>query len=281
MNAPSRASALENFRSDEGSLRTAWGTLIALVLHGTFLIFGMLSTAEAGKFAQSVLDHVKNRWALTYEIDEPPPLPEEKPEPEPPPPPEPTKPEPDVTPRPASSEAPPPPVAAEAAQVITQEPDPSAPLDLTAEGFVTGTAESYAGGYTTSKGSSKVAVSQKPSTVGLPGGTRPAASVAAPAVDLSKPATWATGDIMQRCGFPPEADAAQVDFARVVLTVSVSASGSITGVSILSETPAGLGFGTRAKSCANRTTFLPARDRLGKPIAGVAGPIKVNFTRAR
>ncbi len=277
MNDSLPALAPTDFTTDTGSGRVAWGTLGALALHGVIFAYAITSTSEVGGFARSVLEHVRSRWTLTYEMKE---------LPAPPPPPVAEKPEPpqpeEKAPTPAKAPlAEPPPAAAEAAQVLAAEPDPSAPLDLTGQGFITGSAESYAGGYTSAKGTAKTAVNRKPAVVGVPGGTGKVTSPNPPAGDLSKPATWASGDILRQCGFPAEADAAQVDFARVVLTVSVSEGGATQAVSILSETPSGLGFGSRARSCANRTVFLPGKDRTGKPIASTAGPITVNFTRAR
>ena len=277
VNDPQPALAPTVFTSETDRGRVAWGTLTALGLHGLIFAYAISTTTEVGGFARSVLEHARSRWTLTYEMNElpapPPPPVTEKPEP--------TQPE-EKAPTPAKAPLEePPPAAAEAAQVLAAEPDPSAPLDLTGQGFITGNAESYAGGYTTAKGTAKTAVSRKPAAAGVPGGIGNGASPKAAAEDLSKPATWASGDILRRCGFPPEADAAQVDFARVVLTVSVSENGAARAVSILSETPSGLGFGGRAKSCANRTVFLPGRDRNGKPVASTAGPITVNFTRAR
>lgn len=277
MNNSPPALAPTVFTSETDRGRVAWGTLTALALHGAFFAITITTTTEVGSFARSVLEDVRSRWTLTYELKE---------LPAPPPPPVTEKPEPPQPEEQASTPAKaplaePPPAAAEAAQVLAAEADPSAPLDLTGQGFITGNAESYAGGYTTAKGTAKTAVSRKPAAAGVPGGTGKVASPYPSAVDLSKAATWASGDILRRCGFPPEADAAQVDFARVVLTVSVSESGAARTVSILSETPSGLGFGGRAKSCANRTVFVPGRDRNGKPVASTAGPITVNFTRAR
>ncbi len=270
--------ASTDFSSETDSGRVAWGTLGALALHAVIFAYAITSTGEVGGFARSVLEHVRSRWTLTYEMKE------ELPAPPPPPVPEKPEPPPPEEKAPAPPKAPlaePPPAAAEAAQVLAAEPDPSAPLDLTGQGFITGNAETYAGGYTSAKGTAKTAVNRKPGVVGVPGGTGKVASPNPAAEDLSKPATWASGDILRQCGFPAEADAAQVDFARVVLTVSVSESGATQAVSILSETPSGLGFGSRARSCANRTVFLPGKDRTGKPIASTAGPITVNFTRAR
>lgn len=272
------ALSLTSFDSVEGSGRFAGGALGAVVLHALLLGYAMTSTGELGSFARSTLEHIRDRWTLTYEVEEipepPPPVAEEKPEPEPPPPPQ-------ATAEPTATPAEPPPAPAEAAQVLTQEPDPDAPLDLTGEGFVTGNAESYSGGYTSAKGPSKGAVNQKPGPAGVVGGTGKPTAPKVSALDLSKPATWVSGDILRQCGFPPEADAAQVDFARVVLTVAVSDTGATKAVTVLSETPSGLGFGSRARSCANRTQFTAGRDRNGRPIASTAGPITVNFTRAR
>src|SRR6187397_1994889 len=72
---------------------------------------------------------------------------EDKPPPPPPPPPTPEK-EPEPPPPVARAAPPPPPdalakppAAAEAGKVLTSEPDPDEPVDLTGEGFVTGTGD--------------------------------------------------------------------------------------------------------------------------------------------
>ena len=76
------------------------------------------------------------------------------------PPPEPPKPEPEPEKAPEPKELPkeaPPPLPAEAAKIIAAEPSPNDPVDLTG-GFVQGSGDTYVGGTTSSKGTSKAPV---------------------------------------------------------------------------------------------------------------------------
>jgi TonB family protein len=79
------------------------------------------------------------------------------------------------------------------------------------------------------------------------------------------------------CGFPPEATTAQVEAASVLLTVRVAADGKIVSVSVISERPAGYGFGARAKRCIQRAQFQAALDVAGHPVVSNTPPITFNF----
>lgn len=199
--------------------------------------------------------------------------------PAPPPPPPPPEPEPETkpaAPQPrAVHEAPPPPPPAQAAKVLTQEPKPDEPVDLTGNTIVQGNADTYAGGFTTANGSSTAAVNTTPSPTGVQGGTGP---VNAPppqmAPDLSRPASigaWSCSD------FPEEADTAQVDEAYVMIQVDVDANGRPATVKVLQDP--GNGFGRQAKICAMRQRFQPALDRAGNPVAGSTKAFRVHFSR--
>lgn len=212
----------------------------------------------------------------------------EKPEPEEPEPepeePEPEEPEPEAPPVKesevaAAAEAAP--AAAEAAKVLTSEPEPDEPLDLTGEGFISGTGTRFAGGVTTADGTSDKAVrnvgARGDGVPGAQGKTEGAKGTAPPAVDKSRPARLTPGDSWNNCGFPPEADAEQINQARVQLVVVVGTDGRPTSVSILSDP--GFGFGRMARSCAMRKTFVPGLDKLGNPIARATPPFWVSFVR--
>ncbi len=100
---------------------------------------------------------------------------------------------------------PPPPAPAEAGKVLTADPDPDAPVDLTGEGFVTGEGE-FKGGITANTGTAQKAVrdlSAKPG--GVPGGTgaAPAPATRAPEQDQSRAAS-PVGTSWSDCGFPAE-----------------------------------------------------------------------------
>jgi protein TonB len=197
--------------------------------------------------------------------------------PPPPPPPPPTA-EPEakpVAPQPRAVAAPPPPPPAQAAKVLTQEPKPDEPVDLTGNTIVQGNADSYAGGFTTANGSSSAAVNTAPSPTGVQGGTGPVnAPPQAAAPDLSRTASignWSCSD------FPAEADTAQIDEAYVMIQVDVDASGRAVAAKVLQDP--GNGFGRQAKMCAMRQRFQPALDRAGNPVAGSTKAFRVHFSR--
>jgi periplasmic protein TonB len=191
----------------------------------------------------------------------------------PPPPPPPTaKPEdkPEV-PRLAPHEAPPPPSPAQAAKVLTREPDPNEPVDLTGDTIVTGNADAFAGGTTASNGTSKTAVRTLAPVEKPP---RPAAG-APPPVDLSRSPRLA-GGLTWDCGFPPEADALQIDEAYVSIELDVKADGTVAAARVSNDP--GHGFGHLARGCALPKMFDPALDREGHPVASTKA-FRIHFTR--
>jgi protein TonB len=203
----------------------------------------------------------------------------------PPPPPEPvpeTKPEPAPEPPPvvhrAAQETPPPPAPAQAGKVLTSEPDPNDPVDLTGNTIIQGNADSYAGGFTTSKGSNANAVHAQPAATGVPGGTGPVTAKAPAGPDLSHPAKLA-GSKDWNCPFPPEAEEAQVNEAYVTLRVEVRVDGSAASVVVLHEDPPSSGFGREARRCAMAREYSATTDHEGHAIAGWTVPVKVHFAR--
>lgn len=82
---------------------------------------------------------------------------------------------------------------------------------------------------------------------------------------------------MWDCEFPAASDAAGIDEATVVLTVSVDANGSPEWVQIVNDP--GHGFGLAAAQCAMGRKYVPARDEQGNPIAAKTPPIRVRFVR--
>jgi periplasmic protein TonB len=176
-----------------------------------------------------------------------------------PPPPPKQPPAPPKQPAPPPVRRPPPararPAPAQAGTIIAQDPDPTTPPDLTVEPFVTGTANAYVGGATTSTGTSTRAVPATP--------------------DRSTPVsleaqTWS-------CPWPREADLEQIDDQSVIIRVVVNPDGTAASVSVVSDP--GHGFGQAATTCATQTRFTPARDREGTPIRATSPPIRVRFTR--
>lgn len=277
----------------KGSSRTGW----MLACCFAFLVHGGGGYAahylhDVHGFVQLVSDTVAARLTATVEIEdfpEPEPEPEvAEPEPEPEPEPEVAPPEPEpepetVAPLPVAEEPPtdaaPPPAAAEAGQILAAEPDPSEPLDLTADGFITGSGTSFAGGKTASNGTSKKAVRDENARAGgVPGakgkteGARPA-----PAVDKSKPPGIPSGAFWKRCGFPAEALAEQIDEEVVVLVVVVGPDSKPVTVNVLKDP--GYGFGARAKRCAMRGTFPAGRDKWGNPTTRATAPFRVRFVQ--
>jgi protein TonB len=200
-----------------------------------------------------------------------------------PPPPPPPVIEPENKPEPTPArvtphEAPPPPAApAQAAKVLTAEPKPDEPLDLTGNTIVTGNAESFAGGFTASNGTNPNAVHTMPSQAGVPGGTGnpQMAAPAPPGPDRSRAASLSGGS-QWSCPFPSEADTAQIDEAFVSLQVDVQPDGTPTAVRITQDP--GNGFGREARRCAMNKHYQSALDHDGNPIAGT-WKARVHFSR--
>jgi periplasmic protein TonB len=161
----------------------------------------------------------------------------------PPPPPEPAPPKPlraARAPRPSRT----PPAPAQAGRVIAQAPAPAGPTDLTGFDLVVGQGESYAGGYSSAKGTSRNAVADPNARIGgVPD---------APPSDLSRPASplrreWA-------CPWPEQMQDSEVRYARVTIRVSVTRDGNPSRVEILAAPPGG--FAEAARRCAEGDTHL-------------------------
>jgi protein TonB len=104
---------------------------------------------------------------------------------------------------------------------------------------------------------------------------RPRVSAPEPDVDLSRPPapvakSWS-------CPFPPEADRANIDFARSRIAVTVGEDGRPRAVSVLSDP--GNGFGRAARRCAMTQSYAFALDPAGRPRTATTAPITVTFTR--
>jgi protein TonB len=196
-------------------------------------------------------------------------------EPPPPPPPadEKNEPPPSPAPRAVPHEPPPPPAAAQAGKVLTQEPDPNEPVDLTGNTIISGNADSYAGGETASNGTSKSAVRELTSPTGSARGT---AAPAPAGPDRARTPSLANGADWSNCPFPPEADTAQIDQAYVTIEISVRADGVPIHAAVLSDP--GNGFGRETVRYAMTQRYHPALDRAGNPIAGML-KVRVRFSR--
>jgi periplasmic protein TonB len=253
----------------------------ALLIHGTAVARAAVIPIELMRWSQAIGRAVHTRIMETYEIDllktEPPPPPPV--EPPPPPKEEPKEPAP-VLPKEATKLNEPPPAAAAAAKasaVLTQAPDPNEPVDLT-NAFVTGNADTYAGGVTQATGTSNTAVygARTVAPGGAPGGTGTVPGPAGNGPDRSRAASLA-GSKDWKCDFPPEADVDQIDQAFVVVQVMTRADGQPDRVSILSDP--GHGFARAARICAMKERYDPALDREGHAIAGSTKSIRIRFER--
>jgi periplasmic protein TonB len=248
------------------------GLMGALLLHGACVVWGLVSLFDLGGFAQDVKASVDEQLRATLDIQvvrtpPPPPAPAapvpETPTP-PPPPPEPKA----TTPHSTA----PVPAAAQAGKILAQQ---SSPLDLTGDGFITGNGDSYAGGVTSSAGTSKTAVTNPNARGAGSPGTPAAPQAAAPARDLSRSAAPTTRN--WNCGFPPEADRDEVNSATVTLVVTVGANGRARSVAVLSDP--GHGFGRQARQCAFGMSYQPGLDRDGRAVAKTTPPFTVHFNR--
>jgi protein TonB len=252
------------------------GLLSALIIHGAGAREAYLLTTGVGEWAASLRAAIHDHLWATYEVEIPPP-------PAPPPPAPDEKPdEPVKAPKPVSAAkapaAEPPPAAAQAGKVLTREPAPDEPVDLTGNNFVTGNADAYAGGVTSSTGTDTKAVRDPNATgdgvVGGKGKAKDKGNADAP--DLSSAPTLPPGRSWQ-CAFPPEADTDQIDYQVVPILVTVGPDGAAVSVKVISDP--GHGFGRAARECALRQRYVPALDRQGRPITATTPPINVKFTR--
>jgi protein TonB len=162
--------------------------------------------------------------------------------------------------------------------VLTQEPDPNEPVDLTGEGFVSGNADRFAGGITASTGKSTQPVRQASASLqGVPGGTGTAKAPPPPAEDKSRAALPDTRASWRDCGFPAEADIDGINEEVVTLVVTVTPEGRAKSVSVVKDP--GHGFGKLARDCAMRKPFVAGLDSQGQPVTKTTPPFPVHFTR--
>ncbi len=270
---------------DFGAKATRIGLVVGFAIagmgHGALGVRALVSPVEMRHWAQAAQRQIHEYVWSAYDIEvvKPPapvvPKPEEKPEEAPAPAPAPKE---NAAPKPAEDI--PPPAAAKAGNVLTAPVDPSAPVDFTGDGFVTGNADSYVGGVTAAAGTAS-APTYNPNAVagGTPGstGTGKAPTAAKQAVDLSKGASVLSASSWSSCPFPPEADVDQVDFASVSIVVTVREDGTPRSVQILNDP--GHGFGRAARLCALSQKYAAARDKDSNPVVGVTPPFRVTFTR--
>lgn len=250
--------------------------LLALSLHAGAMA-GAVQAAffEAfASWARDVHGAVAGKLAQTYDVDIIKPL--EKPE-EPPTPPAEEKEPPKAVVKEVSKETPPPqpPAAADAAKVLLAEAAKNEPVDLTGNTFLNGNAETAVGGTTQIGGTGKVATNNPAAVAtGVAGGTGTAP--AGPRIDRSRAAQILNKSNLERCPFPAEADAEQVDEAAVGIEVKVGPDGRAETVAVTRDP--GHGFGREARKCALREKYAPALNAEGVAMPGV---YRVNFRFSR
>jgi hypothetical protein len=136
------------------------------------------------------------------------------------------------------------------------------------------------GGITSSAGKSTQPVRRAATNEGVPNGTGTTkAPPPPPAEDLSKAPIPQAGASWKDCGFPAEADVENVNLAYVTLIVTVGPDGRAKAVSVVSETPTGLGFGKLVRQCALRKPFDAGLDSAGHPTTRTTAPFRVKFER--
>jgi protein TonB len=182
-------------------------------------------------------------------------------------------------PQPTRPSSAPPPQAARAGALLTAKESAAPSKDEPLVDFVTDpSGTSYGSGVVAHGGTADHA--ERGATV-KGTGAAPAAPNAAPvgdgltpAADLSRRATLSEANAC--AGFYPSE--ASADSGTVALTLVVRADGSVTSAAVVSESPAGQGFGLAARSCLQRKRFEPSLDRAGKAVAA-ATTIRVRFVR--
>jgi protein TonB len=251
-------------------IRVAGALAGAGLLHVALLAFGVARMRwNEGDVAPPVPTETD------VELAPPPPPPPPAPEPSPPPPPPDER---DAPPIPTAAHAPkdtaPPAPAAPAAAgaILALADDPDAPVDLTGDTFVSGTASAYAGGFTRTDGTSITPVRDLPPSTAAPSTAAPGPP---PGPDRSTPVSLPEED--WSCPWPAGADAARIDEQTVLLEAVVRHDGKAESVKVLRDP--GFGFGSAATACALAARFEPARDRAGRPIRAKSPPILVHFTR--
>ena len=267
-------------RSPRAMRRSVIAALLAVGVHAGILLLA-LSAPEKPPEKPRLKEYL-----VDIEPPPAPPLPALKPEPTPTP--EPAAPSETPTPLakapPKNTPAPPeavasttPPPPAQAGNIIAQEPDPSAPADLSEDTFITGQAKTFAGGTTAAKGTNDKAVyTNETDPNGKPGGQVLAAPPVKPkGADKARLVTLDEDN--WSCAWPKAADSEQIDEQSVTLKVSVDAKGRVTAAKLISDP--GHGFGAAALACALKTRFRPALDERGEAIASLSPPIRVRFTR--
>jgi protein TonB len=251
----------EVFARTDPAARLRWvaAALTACAAYAlTFGVLPLVAGPSLEEWASSLAARVHGELGREREIvlEQAPPPPPPVPAAEPPPPASPRVARAPVTIPAVRSKvaAPPAPASAASAPLVARAPS-AEPLDMTATTFVTGSANAYAGGATTSAGTSTQPVAGR--TVDPHGNT--AGLVGVPGGSLARPVGLDEAD--WSCPWPREADAAEIDEQVVIIKAAVRGDGTVESVKVLADP--GFGFGQAARACALRTHFQPARDEAG------------------
>jgi len=167
------------------------------------------------------------------------------------------------------------PAAAQAGKTLTAPDSPSS-SDMADFSMVQGEGAQYAGGTTSSIGTSAKAVRGPASASRDVGATAVAGSAqGSSGPDLRRQATPNGSDWNCSSLFPSDPEAG--DYATVLIAVTVLPTGTPKSVVVIRDP--GHGFGAAARSCAMRQSYRTAFDRQGNPIVATTPPITVRFTR--
>jgi len=147
-----------------------------------------------------------------------------------------------------------PPAPAQAGKVIAQAPS-AVPADLTSFDLVVGEGKFYAGGLSSSQGTSTKAVESQTARIG--------GVVNGSAQDLSRPAGLLRRD-WSGCPWPGEAQDSDLREAAVTVRVTVGKDGALQRVDTLHAPPGG--FDEATHDCLSREPFRPALDVTGTAI---------------
>jgi periplasmic protein TonB len=158
-----------------------------------------------------------------------------------------------------------PPAPAQAGKVVAAAPDPNAPVDMTGFNIAVGEAKSYAGGFSSGKGTSTQAIHDVNARIG----GKPNA------VDQSRAASPAHHE--WSCAWPSEAQASDLRDVRVTIRVQIDADGLPSSVEVINAFTGG--FAAAARRCAEGETYSAAHDSTGKPMPSTTPPFVVHFFR--
>ncbi len=245
--------------------RLALGGAVVLAIYGGVFVLVSRMGNSLGPWSAEMAARVHEAIAMERAVEVAPPPP-----PRPPPSPLPSPPEAPAVAAPHATRAthvsqgrPTPPAQAGKLAAVSL-----APADFTGSAFIVGAGASYAGGVTSSTGTSRKPV--------LAEAYPEAARTVSPAI-RSRARPVSLDQSAWNCPWPAEADAQQVNEQTVVLRATIRADGRADSVEVLTDP--GFGFGAAARLCALRTRFEPAHNPAGLPIAAPSPPIRVHFFR--